>query len=929
VAYTFKYGDRPLEGITIQRAVGRGGFGEVYYAVADSGKQMALKYLRENPEVELRGIDHVMNLKSPHLISIYDVRRSPQNDPFVLMEYVSGPSLRELMIAEPAGLGPQKAAYFIKGICQGLSYLHERGIVHRDLKPGNIFYDDGYVKIGDYGLSKHISMSKHSGQTVSVGTVHYMAPEIGSGSYSKAIDIYALGVILYEMLTGRLPFTGSSMGEILMRHLRDHPDLTGVPAPFARVIAKALEKDPNDRYQNADEFLADLQQSVDLTAAANAFDASTLTQVPRSPQAHDDPTLTHSPVPPPPPMDVRDVPPMPERFQRRLDKLTRKIEHRAGQLEQKFGPRRGAAATPAMPAAPPTAASAPRLNRKAQFFVLAAVTIAISIALGALTDSPVHGDPPPAVIFALMTFGCVVGPLLTHLKLLQRSVTRHPMLDRLAYASLAGLFMIPGIALAAEELGDERLARIAFAPLLAILLCNWGQRIEAGRAGEVTGGAAFWPAVIGFMTMAVLNNGHYIWTATALTGVIAMLTQAAASMWPVQIEWVGRRGARKHGQHRPATPPCPSYTCTTDPHAHGHGRPATLPQATPGAAPTASPTFGDPSPAIDATPGAAPQAAPVPPAPRMAAIAPLAPRSDALRVLFGILSTLAVIGSLGAFFPLVLITHDCDDDSSGLLFATLAGIALLPFLLTKTFQRYKMPHWRGTFRMLVVSAGLTLVAGMIAILAFQNLTDDELGGAIFGLVAGSIIAIVALFVRGSDGGQRSARWASATGATAGGLVDPAQPSFAGRTANAGVSFIGKLLLLGGLVLALGQAPLAQQAAQWGDDGECVRFLAQDVPDGVTLAIMAIGCVLLAIGRRHGGGGHFFRTFVGGLCVVIAAAVAIVQGGPALEALFSRPDLSEINDPGFWVPLVAIATLLAIGGMLLLWPHQRRTRTITI
>ncbi|HOO16940.1 MAG TPA: serine/threonine-protein kinase, partial [Phycisphaerae bacterium] len=181
--YTFRHGDRPLEGVTVQRAVGRGGFGEVYYALTDSGKQVALKYLRENPEIELRGIAQVMNLKSPHLITIYDVRRNTAGEPFVLMEYVSGPSLRELLTDAPHGLGPQKAAYFIDGIAKGLAYLHDRGIVHRDLKPANIFYDDGYVKIGDYGLSKHISVSRHSGQTVSVGTVHYMAPEIANGRY--------------------------------------------------------------------------------------------------------------------------------------------------------------------------------------------------------------------------------------------------------------------------------------------------------------------------------------------------------------------------------------------------------------------------------------------------------------------------------------------------------------------------------------------------------------------------------------------------------------------------------------------------------------------------------------------------------------------------------------------------------------------------
>ena len=131
--YTFKHGDRPLEGLTVQRAVGRGGFGEVYYALADSGKQVALKYLRENPEIELRGIAHVMNLKSPHLITIYDVRRTAAGEPFVVMEYVSGPSLRELLLAEPGGLGVQKAAFFLDGLAKGLSYLHERGIVHRDL----------------------------------------------------------------------------------------------------------------------------------------------------------------------------------------------------------------------------------------------------------------------------------------------------------------------------------------------------------------------------------------------------------------------------------------------------------------------------------------------------------------------------------------------------------------------------------------------------------------------------------------------------------------------------------------------------------------------------------------------------------------------------------------------------------------------------
>jgi len=130
-----------------------------------------------------------MNLKSPHLVSIFDVRYADDGQPVVIMEYVSGPSLREILDEHPAGLGTQKAAFFLREIGKGLTYLHDCGIVHRDLKPANIFYENGYVKIGDYGLSKVISASHRSGQTVTVGTLHYMAPEVGAGRYDRGIDI--------------------------------------------------------------------------------------------------------------------------------------------------------------------------------------------------------------------------------------------------------------------------------------------------------------------------------------------------------------------------------------------------------------------------------------------------------------------------------------------------------------------------------------------------------------------------------------------------------------------------------------------------------------------------------------------------------------------------------------------------------------------
>ncbi|MCH9035536.1 MAG: serine/threonine protein kinase, partial [Planctomycetes bacterium] len=276
MAYTFKHGDRPLDDYTIQRAVGSGGFGEVYYAVSDGGREVALKYLKENPQIELRGVSHCINLKSPHLVSIFDVKKNADGDYFIIMEYCSGPSLRDMLIAEPKGFGPQKATFFVREIAKGLSYLHDRGIVHRDLKPGNLFYDDGYVKIGDYGLSKFISISRHSAQTASIGTVHYMAPEIGSGNYSHGVDIYALGVMLYEMLLGKVPFEGSSMAEVLMKHLTAQPELDELPHPFGDVIRKALEKDPANRYQTVNEMVEALLEVDEVKRSLDGFSIRSL-----------------------------------------------------------------------------------------------------------------------------------------------------------------------------------------------------------------------------------------------------------------------------------------------------------------------------------------------------------------------------------------------------------------------------------------------------------------------------------------------------------------------------------------------------------------------------------------------------------------------------------------------------------------------------
>src|SRR5947209_5550453 len=174
---------------------------------------------------------------------------------FVVMEYVAGPSLANVLKQHPQGLPPHEVRHWLKGLVEGVAYLHDHGVVHRDLKPANLFMEEGTVKIGDYGLAKLITPSHGSEHSESIGTCHYMAPEISSGKYHKPIDIYAIGVILYEMLTGRVPFEGETVGAVLMKHLTAGPDVSMLPEPYRSIVAKALAKDPTQRPQRVYDLL--------------------------------------------------------------------------------------------------------------------------------------------------------------------------------------------------------------------------------------------------------------------------------------------------------------------------------------------------------------------------------------------------------------------------------------------------------------------------------------------------------------------------------------------------------------------------------------------------------------------------------------------------------------------------------------------------
>lgn len=252
--FAFSSGDRPLDGFTIKRGLGTGGFGEVYYALTDAGKEVALKHVRRHQEIERRGVSQCLNLKHANLVGVYDIREDSHGDTWIVMEYIADGSLRDALNKRPTGLPPEEVRRWFEGMAAGLGLLHDRGLVHRDLKPGNVFQDEGVVKIGDYGLSKLLSSSQVGGQTESVGTFHYTAPEVSRGSYGRSVDIYSLGVILYEMLTGDVPFDGESAQEIIMKHLTATPDWNRVPAVFRPVLEHALAKDPAQRYPNVAEF---------------------------------------------------------------------------------------------------------------------------------------------------------------------------------------------------------------------------------------------------------------------------------------------------------------------------------------------------------------------------------------------------------------------------------------------------------------------------------------------------------------------------------------------------------------------------------------------------------------------------------------------------------------------------------------------------
>lgn len=251
--------------------IGSGGMANVYRAKCHRlNRMVAIKILKadmaENEEIRRRFRDEsqaVAQLSHPNIVSIYDVSTSGDTE-YIVMELIDGITLKQYM-ARRGEMDWRESLHFIIQIMRALEHAHSRGIIHRDIKPQNIMVlRDGSVKVADFG----IACLQNNAQTMTqdaLGSVHYISPEQARGEHIDArSDIYSAGVVLYEMLTGRLPFEGDSAVSVAIQHLSSVPlapsDIReDVPKALELICMKAMCANINKRYSTATEMLEDLE----------------------------------------------------------------------------------------------------------------------------------------------------------------------------------------------------------------------------------------------------------------------------------------------------------------------------------------------------------------------------------------------------------------------------------------------------------------------------------------------------------------------------------------------------------------------------------------------------------------------------------------------------------------------------------------------
>jgi beta-lactam-binding protein with PASTA domain/predicted Ser/Thr protein kinase len=308
----------------VVRKLGAGGMANVYLAEdQELGRRVAIKILNDRHANDEQFVERFRReaknaaaLSHPNIVSIYD-RGEAEGSYYIAMEYLDGRSLKELIVSRgPAPI--TVAVEYARQILQALRFAHRHGIVHRDIKPHNVLVDaEGRVKVTDFGIARAGTSQMTEAGSI-VGTAQYLSPEQARGtSVDQRSDVYSLGIVLYELLTGTVPFTGDTPVEIAMKHLSTiaEPPSTrrhDIPRDLDLIVMRALAKDPNDRYQSTEEMDADLERFMRGAAVSPVTEesATQIMRVPVDPLAATAATMItprRSQLPPPPPPVYYDL----------------------------------------------------------------------------------------------------------------------------------------------------------------------------------------------------------------------------------------------------------------------------------------------------------------------------------------------------------------------------------------------------------------------------------------------------------------------------------------------------------------------------------------------------------------------------------------------------------------------------------------------
>ena len=209
------------------------------------------------------------SLSHPNIVSIFDVGHEEENNLYyIVMELIQGKTLKEIINSERK-LTWKWAVNIAMQIASALEIAHKNGIVHRDIKPHNIIItEDGIAKVTDFGIAKAVSNSTITAFGTTIGSVHYFSPEQAKGGYTDAkSDLYSLGVVMYEMLTGKVPFDADTPVSVALKHMQEEAkepiELNEeIPTAINQIVVKAMQKEPTARYQSATEMLHDLSQAL-------------------------------------------------------------------------------------------------------------------------------------------------------------------------------------------------------------------------------------------------------------------------------------------------------------------------------------------------------------------------------------------------------------------------------------------------------------------------------------------------------------------------------------------------------------------------------------------------------------------------------------------------------------------------------------------